>query len=229
MRKLQQLWCIFPPVRPPHLVYALSIVCACVAGNGVRAAADGPPQNGEPAVITVAWPAKQPRAASGKVAIYKGEADAVGVALIIPAGTVFSRHALLVKAADATQPLTVRLKNDLSDKWDRTVTSDANGRAEIKYRTEGKAMVLIQSPQGRQRFDIVMFQSNEIPVHKAMRPPFVGKDAGAAASPAAAVAPVTSASPEPAAGTPVVMWVIAGLLAAILGVGVLMVLKKRAS
>lgn len=225
------------------------VLCAsiCLLAAAVSASAQAPASNAPTLpVVPIQWPGKQPYPDAGKLAVYQGETDAVGVAFTIPPGTVFSRCAIVVAAVDNTSPITVRLKNELSTRWDRVETTGANGRVEIKYRTEGGAMVMLQSPAGRQRYQLMVLQGKELPVHRAMKPPFVTKAQaeGAVPTPVSGAAapqaspPASSAPSSPAGGTAdadsgsgrgVVLWVIAGLLAAIAVLGLVLVLKRRSS
>ena len=228
-----------------HVCRAATLAAAIVAAAAVPAspqsAANSAPS---PPVIPMQWLQKQPYPNAGKVALYQGETDAIGVAFSIPAGTVFSRCAVVVASLDKSSPITVRLKNELSTKWDRDAMTGADGIAEIKYRTEGGAFVLLQSPGGRQRYQLMILQGKELPVHLSMKPPFVSMEqyrasqaaptAGqppSSTAPAAAPAPASSpsAAPESSGGGGVVLWVIAGLLAVLVGLGIVLVLKRRSS
>jgi hypothetical protein len=186
----------------------------------------------QPPTVQVVWPARQPRPEAGKSAVYDGEADAGGVMFAIPAGTVFSRSTIVIKRTSGNAPLTVRLRNDLSNQWDRTETTDANGFLLIKYRTEGTATLLVQS-EGRQKFQVGFFQGVEIPVHKWIAP-FLTPQAAAqgrapgASSPASSTSPAQAATPGvETAGTPVVMWLIAGLLGVLVMLGGVLVFRRR--
>jgi hypothetical protein len=179
-----------------------------------------------PPTVQVAWPARQPRPEAGKTAYYDGEADKLGVMFAIPTGTVFSRSTIAIKRTSGNAPLTVRLRNDLSNQWDRTETTDANGFLLIKYRTEGTATLLVQSDV-RQKFQVGFFQGVEIPVHKRVAPPFLTPQAAAQGpAPAASTAPDPATSAVETTGTPVVMWVIAGLLGVLVVLGGVLVFRR---
>ena len=185
-------------LAPASRIVLCASACLLVA---VQASPQTPPKGDPtPPVIPIQWPAKQPYSDAGKVAVYQGETDAVGVAFTVPPGTVFSRCAIVVAAVDNTSPITVRLKNELSTKWDRVETTGANGRLEIKYRTEGGAMVMLQSPAGRQRYQLMVLQGKELPVHRTMKPPFVSKAQAEGAAPGAGGAPAAGAAAQPSAG-----------------------------
>lgn len=223
-----------------------ALVCALLASASTPAPAAQAGKAPELPVVPIQWLQKQPHPDAGKVALYKGETDAVGIAFTIPPGTVFSRCAIVVAALEPGKPVSVFLKNELSTKWDRTATTDARGIAEIKYRTEGTAMVMVRSPQGRQAFQLMVLQGRELPVHKLMRPPFVDRaqyeasqGAGRPAQPAAANTATTAppANPPAAAAdsasafnaSALALWFIVGLLAALLVVGILHLFKKRST
>ncbi len=195
-----------------------------------------------PTPVQVSFPASQPRPEVGRFAFYSGEADAVGVVFAIPPSTVFSPSRVAVKVTGGNGPLQLRLRNDLSDRWDRTETTDASGFVEIKYRTEGTASLLVQTPEPgvRRTFDIVFYQGREVPVHRLMQTPFLTPEqaaargpatqapssaGGAAPPPAAAAAEATE--PAEAPGTPVVLWVIAGLLAVLIAMGGLLLARRK--
>ncbi len=206
------------------------LVCLLVAVAPVSRA---DAQSGDqPRVIPIEWAKDQPFPDTGKVAVYEGETDTTGVAFAIPPGTVFSRCIVALAAKDPGSSFTVRLRNDLSNGWDRTATTGANGLAEIKYRTEGGAMVLVQSTDGRKRFQLMVLQGKEIPVEKFLAPPFVARDAvggvaqAGGAPPGAVAAPAPAAAPE-ATSTPIVLWVIAALLAGLLALGAVVVFRKK--
>lgn len=201
------------------------IVCLLVAvtwAERANAQAAAPPR-----VVPIEWLKTQPFPDTGKVALYEGEADTAGVAFAIPAGTVFSRCVLVVAAKEPGATFTVRLRNDLSTGWDRTEATGANGLVEIKYRTEGGAMALVQSTAGRQKFQLMVLQGKEIPVHKFLNPPFVSRDAARAPAAAPATPPEAAAKASEAPGTPVVYWVIAALLAGLLALGAIAVGRRK--
>lgn len=210
-----------PPFFRGALLWLLLLPAAGMSADAGRA---------RPREISVAWPKEQPHAKAGKMAVYSGDVDEVGVMFKIPAGTVFSRCGVVLQAEAASPTVTLRLKNEFSTDWDRTATTDAKGYALLRYRTEGAAWLWIKSNGGRARYQVGFFQGNEIPVHRKMETPFLSKaefDARKAAksgpAPAAAPAPKTGS----AGGTTPVLWVIVGLLGVIaVGVGVLIFRKK---
>lgn len=220
---------------PLHLTVCRAVVCAGALLAGFTAVRPAYAQTGstpQPPVVQLEWLREHPYAATGKIAIYEGDADAAGVVLAIPAGTAFSRCVLAVAAVTPGKPLTVRLRNDLSNGWDRTATTDAGGKVEIAYRTEGTAMAFVQSPDGRQRFRLMVLQGHEIPVHKTKKPAVASKDTAAARGGSGGEAPVASSSGSaPAAGpaesTPIVYWVIAVLLGGLLLVGAIAVFRRK--
>jgi hypothetical protein len=152
------------------------------------------------------------------------------VLFAIPPGTVFSRNRITVVATPPGHPLTVRLRNDLSSKWDRVEVSGPDGKVDLRYRTEGGATLFVQSPDGPQRFQLAIMQGKEIPVHRLLPPPFVSKASGAGTggTPPAAVAPGgAAASPPASGGTPAVLWVIAGLLGVLVLLVLVMLLRRK--
>lgn len=179
-----------------------------------------------PREVNVTWPAKQPHPKAGKLAVYSGEVDEVGVMFKIPAGTVFSRCGVVLKAEGQSPSVTVRLKNEFSPDWDRSATTDASGKAVINYRTEGGAWVWIKSNGGRCRYQLGIFQGNELPVHRKLATPFLTK-AEFEAGQKKPAGPTPSPAPAPAGGTSPVLWVIAGLLGlVVIGLGILILRKK---
>jgi len=176
-----------------------------------------------PPIVAVQWSKSHPLSSAGNVAVYDGQADPTGVLFAIPAGTVFSRNRIVVAATPPGHALTVRLRNDLSSRWDRVETSGADGKVELRYRTEGSATLLVQSPGGPQRFQLAIMQGHEIPVHRLMAPPFVSQESGAAASESAG----PGTAPPAGGSTSVVLWVIAGLLTVLVVLVLVMMLRRK--
>ncbi len=206
-----------------------------------------------------------PKAPTAKAARYRGQVDTLGMAFVVPANTVFGRSGLLI-AGEPGKQLLVQVKNELSLKWDRELMTDANGRAELKFRTEGRAYILVRAVKGNAPYVATFFVHDELPIHKRFEKPFVSKDefaqrvaAGTAVAhtPAPRLKPTTNAldtpithqpSPKPpqtsptpatpptptppsdATGTPVVLWLIAGLLAVlVVFVGIFLLKGKKSS
>jgi hypothetical protein len=114
-------------------------------------------------------------AKKGKVAIYKGEADKDGVAFYVE-GLGIGVPVVAFLASEAGAPMTLQLKNDMSEKWERKVERDPKtGIAEARFRTEGPAMLLVTSSGPRAKYQLVVWVGPEIKMHKLIKPPFVSK------------------------------------------------------
>lgn len=111
--------------------------------------------------------------AHGKSAVYRGVADKQGVAFVIPGLTINTAAALVLEAGDGGTPMQLQLKNDFSQGWDRTLTTDGKGIASTRFRTEGPAVALVSSSDGASRpYRLVVWVGNEIKPHTAAAPPF---------------------------------------------------------
>src|SRR5258706_13038578 len=96
----------------------LRVVLVALVVSGSLAWADEPP----PIPVTKVELVERPELAkAGKVAIYKGEADDKGVAFYIEGLSISTPVGIMVLAGDATAPMKLSVKNDLSMKWDRAV------------------------------------------------------------------------------------------------------------
>jgi hypothetical protein len=140
-----------------------------VVGSSV-ARADEPP----PIPVTKVELKERPELAkTGKVAIYKGEADDQGVAFYIDGLGINTPVAVMLISGESASPMKLSLKNDLSMDWDKHVKADA-GVSSLKFRTEGPATALVQSPtHDKKPYSIAIWVGPELKVHTWMKPPFV--------------------------------------------------------
>jgi hypothetical protein len=112
-------------------------------------------------------------AKSGKVAVYKGEADDKGVAFYIDGLSISTPVGILLLSGDAAAPMRLSVKNDLSPKWDRELKPEG-ALVKTQFTTEGPAMALVRSSSSeRKPYTIVIWVGHEIPLHKLMAAPFV--------------------------------------------------------
>src|SRR5882724_9216256 len=146
------------------------VVVVAVVISASLARADEPP----PVPVTKVELVERPELAkSGKIAIYKGEADDKGVAFYIDGLTISTPVGIMVLAGDESAPMKLSVKNDLSMAWDRTVKPEGSITT-TKFTTEGPATALVQSPTAdRKPYTIVIWVGPEIPMHKLMAAPFV--------------------------------------------------------
>ena len=146
------------------------VLAVAVVISGSLAHADEPP----PVPVTKVELVERPELVkSGKVAVYKGEADDKGVAFYIDGLTISTPVAIMVLAGDESAPMKLSVKNDLSMQWDRTVPPEGSITT-TKFTTEGPATALVQSPTAeRKPYTIVIWVGPEIPMHKLMAAPFV--------------------------------------------------------
>lgn len=146
------------------------VLAVVVIISGSFARADEPP----PVPVTKVELVERPEIVkSGKVAVYKGEADDKGVAFYIDGLTISTPVAIMVLAGDESAPMKLSVKNDLSMQWDRTVPPEGSITT-TKFTTEGPATALVQSPTAeRKPYTIVIWVGPEIPMHKLMAAPFV--------------------------------------------------------
>jgi hypothetical protein len=111
-------------------------------------------------------------AKSGKVAIYRGEADETGVAFYIEGLGIGVPVGVILVSEDPSSGMKLAVKNDLSKDWDRKV-EPKDGYAEALFRTEGPAMALVTSPGGMKPYRLFVWVGPEIKFHKYMAGPFV--------------------------------------------------------
>jgi hypothetical protein len=245
------------------------LVALCTASAGVHLPGQGAQQGARPPEppTTEVKLIPSPKTPASKAARYRGQVDALGMAFVVPNNMIFGRSALLVEG-DPGKQLIIQVKNELSLQWDRELTTDTNGRAELRFRTEGKAYILIRAASGTAPYVATFFVHDELPVHKRFTKPFVTQEEyarrvaagtaiphtvepeqapvrnalnapiGGGAAPRQQPPPVqtqpASVQQPPAAaqasGTPVVLWVIAGLLAILVGfAGVYLFKGKKSS
>ena len=136
------------------------------------ARADEPP----PVPVTKVELAEHPEIAkTGKLAIYRGEADDKGVAFFVEGLGIATPAGVMLASGDAASPMRLSVKNDLSFDWDKHPKAD-NGITKYQFRTEGAAMFLVQSPTAeRKPYQIMFWVGPEIPIHKLMASPFVSQ------------------------------------------------------
>ena len=114
-------------------------------------------------------------AKTGKVAIYKGEADDQGVAFYIDGLGINTPVAVMLVSGESASPMRLSLKNDLSMDWDKHVKAE-NGISSLKFRTEGPATALVQSPtHDKKPYSIAIWVGPELKVHTWMKPPFISQ------------------------------------------------------
>lgn len=136
------------------------------------ARADEPP----PVPVTKVELAEHPEIAkTGKIAIYRGEADDKGVAFFVEGLGIATPAGVMLASGDAASPMRLSVKNDLSFDWDKHPKAD-NGVTQYRFRTEGAAMFLVQSPTAeRKPYQILFWVGPEIPLHKLMASPFLSQ------------------------------------------------------
>jgi hypothetical protein len=109
----------------------------------------------------------------GKAAFYHGVADEDGVAFLIPGLTINTAAALVLESSDPGARMTLRLKNDFSPGWDRTLETGDRGVVDTRFRTEGPAIALVSSDGGMKPYRLVVWAGTEVKPHTAASPPFV--------------------------------------------------------
>lgn len=136
------------------------------------ARADEPP----PIPVTKVELAERPEIAkTGKIALYKGEADDKGVAFYIDGLGINTPVTIVLTSGEAASPMRLSVKNDLSPDWDRHVKAD-NGISTARFRTEGPAMALVQSPSAdRKPYHVAIWVGPELKLHQLIAPPFVSQ------------------------------------------------------
>jgi hypothetical protein len=150
---------------------AIAVVGAMSAGS---AGADDPKDKGPP-ITGVELKDNPAIAKSGKIAIYKGQADKVGVAFEIP-GLGIGTPVAVMLWSDKEKSLGLHVKNDMSKKWDKEVKTK-DGYAEVLFRTEGPAVALVTGTDATQldNYEIAIWVGKDIPFHKLQKPPFVSQ------------------------------------------------------
>ena len=154
---------------------ALSVL---TADAGSLAFADQPKPEDKPPPVTKVKLRQMPAIAkTGKVAMYRGEADGKGVAFYVDGLGIGTPVGVMLLSGAKGAPMKLSVKNDLSADWDRKVDPDKDGVAQTRFRTEGPAMILVSSPGEMKPYQLIIWVGPEIKFHKYMKTPFVSQEA----------------------------------------------------
>ncbi|MEG3192450.1 hypothetical protein [Lysobacter sp. D1-1-M9] len=126
---------------------------------------------GEIPTITVALAEQPDLLDQGRTAFYRGLVDQDGIAFVIPELTINTAAAIVLESSDPRARMTLRLKNALSADWDRTLSSDADGTIDTRFRTEGPAVAQLSSDGGMRGYRLAVWVGPELEVHAAAPPP----------------------------------------------------------
>lgn len=167
-----------PPLRTGRLARPLATLSLLLGAAVAQAAQPGDAllSMGDIPTITVAL-AEQPAVLEqGRAALYRGLVDQDGIAFVIPELTINTAAAIVLESPDPAAGMTLRLKNALSADWDRTLSSNADGTIDIRFRTEGPAVALLSSDGGMRPYRLAVWVGPELEVHAAAPPPFLSME-----------------------------------------------------
>lgn len=177
--------------------------------------------------ITIEWREHPDGSPSGRAAAYQGEVDEQGIDYVMPGNTVFGRSGLCV-TGQPEQPLIIQVRNQLSDQWDRELKTDASGMANLIFRTEGEALVRIRSAADTALYQIMFFAGPELPIHRLKPHATVPMNDYLQAKGPSPASPVSeSPAKSPSADRLTLLWVIVGLLAAIVVLLGMLIFRKN--
>lgn len=180
--------------------------------------------------------------AHGNAALYHGEVTEQGHGFAL-AGLSMMQPVGITVLADPDNPVTLTIGKE----WalaDRTASTDAAGHATELFRTDDLLQLRVHAPGAAapRRYDLVIWVGDERTDYPDMPSPVdFGRPEEAAKSPgpAPAATPAPGATPTPAAtaspptspsapnSTQLVLWVIAGLLAALVAIAGVAVFRRR--
>jgi hypothetical protein len=179
---------------------------------------------------TVEWREHPDGSKIGRAAAYRGEVDEQGMDFVMPGNVVFGRSGIHL-TGEPGKALHLEVRNQLSPGWDRQLMTDATGVAKLEFRTEGEALVRIRSAAGKAPYQAMFFAGRELPVHRSMPntivPMSLYQEAMGESPAGNPEAPASS--PSTAGKTPVVLWIIAALLAALVVLATVFVFRKKPS
>jgi hypothetical protein len=193
------------------------------------ARAQTPPPEALPS-RTVEWRDAPSGSKAGRAAAYRGEVDEKGMDFVMPGNVVFGRSGVFL-SGEPGKALHLEVRNSLSEAWDRQLLTDASGVVRLEFRTEGEAQVRVRSASGKAPYHVMFFAGRELPVHRTMPNTIMPMDTyreiygdGPAGKPAPPVV-----APPAERGKPVVLWVIAVLLAALVVLAAVAVFRNKTS
>ncbi len=182
--------------------------------------------------------------AHGKAALYHGEVSEQGHGFAL-AGLSMMQPIGVTVLADPDEPVTLTIGKE----WalaDRTASTDAAGHTTELFRTDDLVQLRVHAPGAAapRRYDLVIWVGDERTDYPDMpssvdfgRPEEAAKPPGPASAPTPApeatptpapvAAPPTSPSPPSANSLHLVLWVIAGLLAALVAIAGVAVFRRR--
>lgn len=180
--------------------------------------------------------------AHGKAALYHGEVSEQGHGFAL-AGLSMMQPIGVTVLADPDEPVTLTIGKE----WalaDRTASTDAAGHATELFRTDDLVQLRVHAPGAAapRRYDLVIWVGDErtdypdmpSPVdfgrpEEAAKPPSPAPEATPTPAPAAPPPTSPSAPPSPPSANSLhlVLWVIAGLLAALVAIAGVAVFRRR--
>lgn len=157
------------PARPGIALALLAVAGLSVAPAGGEAAAAEPPRI---PTIEVTLAPKPAVFEHGKAAFYRGTVDGNGVVFSIPGLGINTPAAVIVESSAPDARLVLRLKNDYSTDWDRTLDTGRAGALMTQFRTEGSAVALLRSDGPLRPYRMVVWVGPEAKLHTVMPTPF---------------------------------------------------------
>jgi len=183
--------------------------------------------------------------AHGQAAVFHGTVDTAGAGFRVPGLTMLTPVAVSVFARDASKPIKLTLGKDWQTA-DRTVETGADGSVTEMFRTDDEARIHLSSRDGESSFDLVIWVGPERTDYPDIASAInFGKPEVAKARPATSAAAAGSAtavsvgsgsstpssapgqSPARSQGTSPVLWIIAGLLGALVVIAGIAVLRRK--
>lgn len=150
--------------------------------------------------------------ANGRIAMVQATAGAAPDRYVVENLTVLQPVEVLVVTRDPADAVKVQVAKVLWDSPEREGWTTGSGAASFRFRTEGDFKVTVTAPARSRDYQLVVWAGDAL--RPAIASPFVSMDA-------------YRRRHSSAAGSPVVLWLIAGALVAIAGLLAVAVLKGR--
>jgi hypothetical protein len=159
----------------------------------------------------------------GKSAFFHGTVDEAGLGFELSELGILQPVAVSVFAIDPAQPVSLRISSDEWKAVERESTSDSKGFTTQQFRAQSWAQVRVFSPSGPRKFQLVIWAGDEKTDYPDMP---TSIKYGALRNGKAAGASDAAAAPA-AGGGNTVLWVIAGLLGALVIIALIFVLRRK--
>ena len=189
------------------------LLCAIPLLLGLTALAAGDPT---PPSAVALKPEPSNEIASGKLAAVQSEIGTEPERYVVENLTILQPVQLIVATKKAGENVKVQLSKTLWDQVEQEATTEATGAAVFKFRTEGDVKIKVTSGDGQSHPYQLFFW-----VGDAQQPPIK--------SPFVSMAAFKKSAPSGGLLASPVLWVIAGLLGAIVVLLAVIALKKKSA